>query len=180
MHFAKMLFHVFAAAEFFRLRHVEAAELSLEALFLDPFFDHGFVLHDSHLRLVSLERHPGEPFGVQFAQLVLIIVIIRRSENHAAQTALRDEGVRSLWRVGRNAPGLVKCVEVPAESVTDGIALGKPDSVVQIAEPKLLRNLTIGLLDRAESDAVTFRTLQNQMRYIKDRIRAAGQLDLPA
>ena len=109
----------------------------LEALLLDPFFDDGLVLHDFHARLEHVERHPRKFFRVQLAQLVLVIVIIRRAENDAAQAALRDERVNALRRLRRRALGLVKRGEMIFENVRDGFVLARPRRIVQRADKKL-------------------------------------------
>ena len=112
MYFTEMLFHFLATAEAFPLRHVQTNEFRLPALLFDPLFDDRLVLHDFHLRFVNLEGHPGKALGVQLAQFVLIIVIIWRAENDAAESALRDERVSALRRIGWRALGFVERVEV--------------------------------------------------------------------
>ncbi len=136
---AEMLFHFFHRRQLERLRHVEAVVFRLEALLLDPFFHDGLVLHDFHARLEHVERHPRKFFRVQLAQLVLVIVIIRRAKNDAAQAALRDERVNALRRFRRRAFGLVKRGEMIFENVRDGFVLARPRRIVQRADEKLLR-----------------------------------------
>ena len=123
---AEMFFHFFERWQRERLRHVEADVLRLEALLLDPFLHDRFFLHDSHARLEHVERHPRKLFCVQLAQLVLVIVIIRRAENDTAHAALRDERINALGRFRRGAFSLVKRGEMIFEDVRDSIFFARP------------------------------------------------------
>src|SRR5437867_8068750 len=105
MNFAKVLFHFLATAESLRLRHIQTGEFGLPALLFDPLFDDGLVLDDFHLRLVHLEGHSRKTLRVQLAQFVLVIVIVWRAKNGAAETALRDKGVGAFGRISRRALG---------------------------------------------------------------------------
>src|SRR5262249_44091566 len=107
MDLAEMVFHLLAAAEPLWLGHIQTTEFSLPALLFDPLFDDGVVLHDSHLRLVRLEGHVRKALAVQLAQFVLVIVIVRRTEDGAAQAALRNKSIRAFRRLGRSALRLV-------------------------------------------------------------------------
>ena len=178
MNFAKMLFHFLATAESLCLRHIQAGEFGLPALLFDPLFDDGLVLHDFHLRLVHLEGHSRKTLGVELAQFVLVIVIVRRAENGAAETALGDKRVSPFRRISRRAIRLVKRVEVFSKRVIDRVLLGKPECVVQIANPKRLGRLAIRLFHDAERDVITLGFFQNQMGDVENRVGAAGQLDL--
>src|SRR5437773_6534539 len=178
MNLAKMLFHFLATAESLRLRHIQTGEFGFPALLFDPLFDDGLVLHDFHLRLVHLEGHSRKTLAVQLAQFVLVIVIVRRAENGAAETALCDKRVRAFRRIGRRALRLVKRVEVFSRHVIDGVRLGKPERVVQIANPKRLGRLAIRLFHDAKRDVIAVGFFQDQMGDVENRIGATGQFDL--
>src|SRR5205814_8902146 len=106
-------------------------------------------------------------------------VIIWRAENDAAESALRDERVSPLRRIGWRALGFVERVEVLSQHMVDGILIRKPERVVEVTDPERLRNLVVRLLRHPERDVIPVRPFQNQMSDIKDRIRSTGQLDLP-
>ena len=79
--FAEMFFHGLHAAQAERLGHVQANVFGCETLFLGPLFNHLLITHNSNAGLVHLERHSGEALGVEFAELVLVIVVVGRAEN---------------------------------------------------------------------------------------------------
>jgi hypothetical protein len=105
---AEMFLHFFHGGELEGLRHIQADVFCLEAQVLDPFLDHRLVLDDLHPRLEQVERHPRKFLRVQLAQLVLVIVIIRRAEDDPAHAALRHEGINTLRRFGGRAFGLIE------------------------------------------------------------------------
>src|SRR5205814_2136824 len=65
-----------------------------------------------------------------------------------------------------------------SKRVIDRVRLGKPECVVQIADPKRLGRLAIRLFHHAESDVIALGFFQNQMGDVENRVGAAGQLDL--
>ena len=109
---AEVLLHLFHGGHPERLGQVEADVFRLPALVIHPLLDDLLVAHDAHPRLVFLERHPGEAFGVQLAQLVLVVVVVGRAQDDAAHAALGDKGVLAFRRLGRRAFGLVERGEV--------------------------------------------------------------------
>ena len=112
MYFTEMLFHFLATAEAFPLRNVQTNEFRLPALLFDPLFDDGLVLHDFHLRLVHLEGHSRKTLGVELALFCFGLALYIGTENDAAESALRDERVSALRRIGWRALGFVERVEV--------------------------------------------------------------------
>src|SRR4051794_26382472 len=99
MRFAEMLFNFLAILEPRRVGDVQTNELRFETLVFNPLFDDGFVLHDFHARFEFLKLHSRKTFRVKFAELVLVIVIIRRAENRAAHSTLANKRVNTLWRI---------------------------------------------------------------------------------
>ena len=137
---AEMFLHFFERRQRERFRHVEADVLRLETLVLDPFFHDRLVLHDFHARLEHVERHPRKFFRVQLAQLVLVIVIIRRAKDRAAQAALRDERINALGRLRRRAFSLIKRGEMIFENMRDGFFIARPRRIIERAHEKWLRD----------------------------------------
>ena len=178
MHFAEVLFDLGERREFFWLGHVEAREAGREALVLEPFFHHDFVLHDFHAGLEGVERHPAKTLGVQRAQLFLVTVKIRRAENHAAHAALRDERVIALRRLTGRAFRRVERAEMFVERVANDVGLGEPQRVVEVEDHERLHRLAIGFLRRRKTDHVTLGFLQHQRGDLEHRIRAARKFDL--
>ena len=119
-----------------------------------------------------------KPFGVQLAQLVLVIVMVRRAKHHPAQAALRDKRVDALRRLGRRAFGLIKRGEMIFEDMRDGLVLARPRGFVERADEQRLRHGAVRLFLNREPDGIAFRLLQNQQRNLEQRIRPAGHLDL--
>jgi hypothetical protein len=74
-------------------RHVETDVGGLEALFLDPLFDDGFVAYDAHPGLKGFEGHARVSCGVEPGEFRLVIVEVGRAEDGPAEAALGDEGV---------------------------------------------------------------------------------------
>jgi len=100
-----------------------------------------------------------KPLGVELAQLVLVIVIIRRTENDAAHAALRHKGVFALRRFGGRAFGLVKRGEMILEHVRHRFVLAQPRGVVQRAKEQRLFDRAIGVFLHSKLDGVTLRLL---------------------
>ena len=175
---AEMFLHLLPARKLERLRHVQAGVFGRKTLLLDPLFDDFLVLHDFDARLEGVERHPGEPLGVQFAELVLVIVVVRRPENLAAHAALRHKSVFALGRFGGRAFGLVKRGKMNLEHVRDRLVLAQPRRVIERAGEQRLYDRAIGVFLHPELDGVTLRLRQNNLRNLEQRIRAAGHLDL--
>lgn len=123
---AEMPFNLFHGGKFKRLGHVQAGVLGFEALFFNPFFDDGLVFHDFYAGFKDVERHFGEAFGVQFAQLILIIVIVGWAQNDAAHAALGNKGVGAFGRVSGRAFGLIKSAEMVFKNVGNGFVFRKP------------------------------------------------------
>ena len=101
-----MFLHFLPVRKFERFRHVEAGVFGPETLLLDPLFDNFLVAHNFDARLEDLERHAGKTLGMQLAQLVLIIVMVRRARMtplmpHCATKVYLPLGgsmaVRSAW-----------------------------------------------------------------------------------
>src|SRR5687768_7590857 len=103
MRFAEMFFDFLAALESRRVWNIQTNEFRFEAVILDPFFDDGLVFHDFHAGLEFFELHSRKAFCVKFAQLSLVIVIIGRTENCPAHSALPHESISSFWRISRRA-----------------------------------------------------------------------------
>ena len=194
---AEMFLDFLEARQLERFRHVQHGVFGLEALLLDPFLDDRLVLHDFHARLEHVERHPGKPFGVQLAQLVLVIVMVRRTEDDAAHAALRDECVTALRRLHGRALGQVERGEMSFQDVCDGLVLAQPRRFVERANKQRLRDRRsgTGILPvscfgsrrrgrrrhyflHVQLDGITLRLLQNEPRNVEQRIGAAGHLDL--
>ena len=121
-----MFFHFFQRRELERLRHIQTNIFRFKALVFHPFFHDGFVLHDFHAFLELIERHPRKLFRVQLAQLILVIVMIRRTQDRAAQTALRDERINTFRRLGLHAFRRVKCGEMIFEHMRHRVILIEP------------------------------------------------------
>ena len=111
-------------------------------------------------------------------KLVLVIVMVRRAENHAAHAALRDKRVCALGRFDGRALGLVKRGEMIFQNVRHRLVLAQPRRVVERANKQRLGNRAIGLFLHAQPDGITFRLLQNDLRDLEKRKRPAGHLDL--
>ena len=116
---------------------------------------------------------------MHLAQLVLVIVMIRRAENDTAQTTLRHKRVRALGRLGGRAFGLVERGEMFQQHMRDDLLLAQPQRFIQRANKQRLHRLAPGILLHRKPDRVTLRLLQNQPRDVKQRIRPARHLDLP-
>ena len=63
---------------------------------------------------------------MQLAELILVIVMIGRTQDRAAQAALSDKSVLALRRLSGRAFRLVKSAKVPFENVGHSLVLGKP------------------------------------------------------
>src|SRR5437870_7504029 len=155
MRLAKMFLDLFTLGKFQWLRHVETDVFRFPALIVDPLLYHCFVLHDTNASFEHLERHVRETFRMQFAELVLVIVIVRRSENDAADAALRDEGVSALGWISLRAFGLVKGVEMFLQRVSHRFVLAQPQRVVECADKERLRDRTVGLFLYGEDRVVS-------------------------
>src|SRR5436190_11868379 len=149
-----MFFDGLAAVEAQRFRNIQSYVFRLPASFLNPFLHDRFIGNNLHARLESLEGHAGETFRVQLAQLVLVIVIIRRAENDAAHATLRDESVFALRRLGGGTFRLIERSVMLVQNVRDGFVLGKPQGVVERAKEQWLDWLALGVFLDAECDAV--------------------------
>ncbi len=176
--FAEVACQLFAAGELAGFGDVEAVVFGLEAVVFDPFFDDGLVLDDFDAGLEGFEGHAGEAFGVEFAQLILVIVVVGGAEDGAAEAALGDESIGAAGRVGGGAFGLVQGVEVAGEDVSDGLVLGEPEGVIEGAEEEGLEGLALSILLDFEADLLAFGFLQNQEGDVKERIGAAGDANL--
>ena len=173
---AEMLLHLFQRGQLEWLWHIQAAVVGLEALLLDPFLHHGLVLDDFHPGFEGVERHARKLFRVQFAELVLVVVIVGRAENDAAHAALGHEGVNALGRIGLRALGLIKGAEMVFEDVVHGLGLAGPRGIVQRANKQGLgrgRPFFLG-----ELHGIALGLLQNQEGDFEKRVGAAGDLDL--
>ena len=126
----EMLLHFLTAGKPERLRHIEAVVFSLETLVINPLLHHRFVTNDLHPRFEGLERHSWEALGVQTAKLILVIVVIRRTEDHAADTALGDESVGSLGRLHGDFFDLIERPEMMIENVFDDLCFTQPQRIV--------------------------------------------------
>src|SRR5215831_1762320 len=102
----------FTRAEPDRFRQVETDELRLPTLVVDPFLHDLFVADDFDPGLERVEWHAGKPFRMKLAQLILIVVIIRRPENDATHSTLSDESVFTFGRFRSGAFGLIKRSEM--------------------------------------------------------------------
>src|SRR5262245_36364199 len=147
-----MLLDLFTVGELERLRQIEADVLGLPTLLVHPLLHRLLVLYDSNLRLENIEWHSRKPLGVQLAELVLIIMIIRRAEDDSAQSALRDKRVSPLRRINLRPLSLIESREVPIQRVTDRLVFGQPKRVVQRTQVKRLDNGAVRLLLGAERD----------------------------
>src|SRR5260370_1278811 len=110
-----MLLDGFPAGQAKGLGHVQADIFRFPALVLDPFLDHLFVTHDFDAGLEGFDRHPREAVGVELAQLVLVIVMVGRAEDHAAEAALRHESIFAFRRLGGSA--FAGCAEIAGTAV---------------------------------------------------------------
>jgi len=105
-------------------------------------------------------------------------MVVRRTENHPADAALRDKSVFALRRLGRRALGLVKRLEMVFQHMLDRFVFGQPQRVIERAGEQRLSDLAVRFLLHAERDRVALGFLQNQPGDVEQRIGAAGGLDL--
>ena len=139
-----MSFDFRPAAQPERFGQIQADVFGLPALILDPFFDDCFIAHNFHPRFEAIERHAGESLAVQFAQLILIIMVVRRAENHATHPALGDESVSAFWRIDLGAFRLIKSSEMLVQDIADRFFLRKPERLIERANKKRLQGLAVG------------------------------------
>ena len=116
-----------------RVGEVQANVFRLPTLVLHPFLDDFLVANNAHAGLVDIEWHAREALRMQFAQLVLVIVVVGRAENDAADAALGHEGVLALGRLGGSAFSLVERGEMFPQHVIHRFVLGKPQGIIERA-----------------------------------------------
>jgi hypothetical protein len=121
--FAEMFFHLLHAVQAHRLGQIQTHILRFPALVFDPLLYHLFVAHDLDARFVGVKRQARKTFGVQFAQLVLIIVMIRRSQHGPADAALSHERVLAFGRFGGGALSLVEGHKMLLQHMRHGFLL---------------------------------------------------------
>jgi len=132
-------------------------------LVFHPFFDDGLVADNFDTRLIHVEWHAGKAFRVQLVELVLVVVMIGRAENHAAQAALGNEGVNTLGRFGRRALGGVEGGEMILENVGHGLLFAEPGGVIQGSGEQRLFGRAIGVFANAQLNGVAFRLVQDEL-----------------
>ena len=176
--FAEVVCQLFAAGELAGFGDVEAVVFGLEAVVFDPFFDDRLVLDDFDAGLEGFEGHAGKAFGVEFAQLILVIVVIGRAEDGAAHAALGDESISAPGRFGGGAFGLVKGVEMPAQDVSDRLVLGKPEGVIQGAQKERLDGLALSVLSSPRSGPAGVPASAKSSGRCQTGIGAAGDANL--
>src|SRR2546430_8780732 len=142
---AKVLFYGLHISEAQRLGHVEAQILCFPALLIDPLFDYFLVANDPNPRFVCFKRHAAKPFAMNFSKLVLVIMIIGRSQDDTAHTALSNESIFSFRWFGGGAFGLVKSAKMFPEDMADSFVLVQPERIIQRANKKWLEGLAFGI-----------------------------------
>src|SRR4030095_8643344 len=113
--------------------HVEAGVLRFPALLLDPLLNHLLVANDSHPGLVNFEWHAPEALSMEFAQLILIIMVIRGAQYYPAHSALSHECIFPFGRFSRRAISLIKSRKMLVQHVPNGLVLREPECVIQRA-----------------------------------------------
>src|SRR5438132_523305 len=111
-----------------------------------------------------------EAFGVNRAKLVLVIVIIGRSKNHAAESTLGDEGVFAFGRLRLGAIGLVKSAEMDLEHVRHRFVFGEPKGIVERAKKQRLDGAAFRIFPDSEDDCMALGLLENHLRDAEQRI----------
>ena len=101
----------------------------------------------------------AKTLGVQLAQLVLVIVMVRRAEDDAAHAALRDKGVSALRRLDSRALGLIERGEMIFQDVRDSFVFAQPRRLVERTNKQRLRDCAVGFLLDVQPDGITFRLL---------------------
>ena len=175
---AEVLANIVPLIEPHRLRDIEHDVFGLEALFFDPLLHDFLVAHNFHARLEAVERHGAEAFLMQLVQLVLVIVVIRRAQQDAAEAALRHEGVGALGRFGGGLLDLVERAEVLFEDVVDRLLFAQPERVVEHAGEECLRGAAFPRFLDANLDAEALILLQHQPRDVEQRIGPACHANL--
>src|SRR3954470_2797608 len=100
MHFAEVLLNRLDSSQTQRLGQIQTKVLGFETLLLYPFLHHFFVSNDFDTRFVNVEGQLWVSFRMEFPKLILVIVMIGRTQNNATHSALSDKGVLALWRFG--------------------------------------------------------------------------------
>src|SRR5260221_12255338 len=127
----EMILDIFEGRELERFWNIEDGVFGLEALVINPFLHDDFVADNLHAGFIGVERHPGKTLAVQLAQLVLIIVMVRRAGNHAADGALRDKRVNALGRFGGDTNSLIERGEMIFHDGRDGLRPPQPRGFVE-------------------------------------------------
>ncbi len=131
--------HGLFVLEFFLFGNIQTDIFGGPALILDPFFDDIFITDNAHFRLECLEIHFRKSFLVQGAKIILITVIIRRSENDPTDTALCNKSVNALGGIGRSLILLIEIIKKLLQDMVDGFILLQPDALIQRTKKNHLR-----------------------------------------
>src|SRR6266481_1669737 len=116
---------------------------------------------------------------MKLAQLILVIVMVGRTENDSAHATLSDKSIFALGRLGRGALGLVKSAEMFFQDVGNGLVFGEPERVIQCANKERLDWLSFRILFHIEDHRKPIRSLQNHLGDFEQRISSPCHSNLP-